>query len=100
MKYAYTTDATARFLPEEVGEFLVHRTRVTIVPKGEPTFSERATEIEIVDDAGGEWVKLRQSAEDLQQGEVGIDPDAWPVMRLVIDAMVSRCRVEREEEND
>lgn len=35
--------------------------KVVVLPDGEPIFSEHATEIEIQDEAGGEFVVVRQT---------------------------------------
>ena len=98
MKYDFTTDMTARFLPEEMGDYLIHRTQVTIIPKGDPLYSLRATVIEISDDAGGEYVKIRQQPDDSENDTVCVDAYDWPVLRTVIDAMVARCRTEGQED--
>jgi len=64
-----------------------------VVPPGLPIFDERATEIRIVDEAGGEFVSVRQSRAD-GAGEIRIDVDEWPTMREAIDKMIRECRDE------
>ena len=61
-----------------------------IVPKGEPVFSEQATEIRIKDESGGEFVSVIQDV-----GEVGFDAKEWPAIRAGIDKMIGFCRSER-----
>lgn len=97
MKYDFTTDSTSRLLPEQIGDYLIHRTGITIVPIGEPLYSVRATEIEINAEVGGEYVKVMQVSENTEDGTIIIDEQDWPVLRQVIDAMVARCRTETQE---
>jgi hypothetical protein len=66
--------------------------KLVVAPKGETIFSERATEVEIVDDAAGEFVKVFQSADDAENGTIQIDPAEWPMLKKAIDRMVKECR--------
>jgi hypothetical protein len=66
-------------------------TKVVIVPKGEPLFNQEATEIEIVDEAAGEFVEVRQCS-DQYDGKIGITVEEWPTIRKAIDDMLGRCR--------
>lgn len=64
--------------------------KVTINKPGEPLLSEMATNIEIDDEGGGEFLKVSQST-----GSVLITPDEWPVIRKQIDEMILNCREEK-----
>jgi hypothetical protein len=66
--------------------------KLVVLPKGETIFSERATEVEIIDDAAGEFVKVIQSDEAAENGTIQIDPAEWPMLRKAIDRMVKECR--------
>lgn len=63
------------------------------VPQGEELFSEQATEIEIVNEASGEFVVVQQHYEGY--GKIGINPEEWPVLREAIDKMIKECRKEK-----
>lgn len=64
-----------------------------VVPEGEAVFHEAATVIKIDDEAGGEFVVVSQDANpDAKNGEVCIEPEAWPQIRDAIDKMISECR--------
>lgn len=76
-------------------QYEIRTTGLTVVPPGLPIFDERATEIRIVDEAGGEFVSVRQSRED-GAGEIRIDVDEWPTLREAIERMVGECRDEDE----
>lgn len=66
------------------------KTKTTIIlPKGEPIFSERATEIELCDEAGGEFLTIRQDGKYAQPGEIRIDAEEWPFIRAEIDRFMN-----------
>lgn len=74
-------------------EYETRTTKIVVLPKGEPIFSESATSIEIVDDAAGEFLKLDQSRGDpLYANSFLIEPHEWPALRAEIDAMIKTCR--------
>lgn len=64
---------------------------VVVKPVGEPLFSEEATTISIVDEAGGEFVVVSQSARD-DLGKIAINPEEWPTLRAAIDTMIKACK--------
>lgn len=73
---------------------IVYETRVTqmtIVPIGNPLFIEEATEVTIVDEAGGECVEVCQSGR-VDLGKIAISPEEWPFLRDAITSMIEQCR--------
>ena len=66
-------------------------TKITIVPKGEPLFSETVTDISIDDEAAGEFVVIRQSA-STENGKIAISPEEWPAIRDAVERMIKECR--------
>jgi hypothetical protein len=88
---------TKKTIPEPSEKHDVRVLELIVMPKGQPTYSEMATRIEIDDEAGGEYVKLTQYAghTDLSKS-IAIDPDEWPKIRECIDYMISECRTEQE----
>jgi len=60
-----------------------------VLPAGETIFHERATRIEIDDEAAGEFLTLHQC----EGGKIRIDPVEWPELRAAIDRMVAECRM-------
>lgn len=73
-------------------------TRIVVLPPGEPLFSELATEIEIQDEAGGEFVVVRQCRDTADKaGEIKVDPEEWPELRAAVDRMVAQCQPEKED---
>ena len=70
-----------------MSEYEARTTRVTVNKKGEPIFSPLATHIEIADEAGGEFLIVRQSRDDDGQ-HITIDAgEEWSVLKLEIDKM-------------
>jgi hypothetical protein len=72
-------------------EYETRTLSVIVVAKGKPIFSEMATRVEIVDEAGGEYVEVSQQGR-VDLGKIAINPEEWPMLREVIDTMVSQCR--------
>lgn len=61
-------------------------------PEGHPLFSELATEVEIEDEAAGEFVVIRQHPEHENSQEIRIEPNEWKTLRSVIDKAVKLCQ--------
>jgi len=66
-------------------------TSVTVVPAGEPLWSEMATVVSIADEGGDEFVAVMQSQAKGEQ-TINIDPSEWPHIRAAIDRMMAECR--------
>jgi hypothetical protein len=62
-------------------------TQVTVLPKGQPIFSEKATTITIVDEAAGPFLEVVQS----ETGKIQIQSDEWPQLRDSIGEMLRVC---------
>jgi len=62
----------------------------TVVREKEPLFDELATDIEITDEAAGEFVEVKQHVEGNRK--ISIDPEEWPAIREAIDCAVKLCR--------
>ena len=66
-------------------------TAVTVLPIHAEIFSELATAVRIVDDAGGEYIEVDQCGR-VELGKIAISPEEWPALRAAIDDMVAKCR--------
>ena len=72
-------------------DYEIRTMSILVVPKDQPTFSEYATEIKIVDEAAGEFLEVSQTwRTDL--GKIAISPEEWPALRDAIDQMIKQCR--------
>lgn len=71
-------------------QYHVITTRLTVVPEGEPIFSEMATHVEMQDEASGAFVELVQvgKLDEVGRNVVRIDADEWPAIRGAIDQMI------------
>jgi hypothetical protein len=78
--------------------YITRITRLTVGPEREPLYSERCTHVEIVDEAAGELIEVRQQSGHVKaDGQtIQIDPAEWPALREAIDRMVKECRKEGE----
>jgi hypothetical protein len=65
--------------------------KVSVAPKGEPLFQNGVTNIEIIDEASGEFLEVSQ-CNDTNDGKILIDPYEWPTLRAAIDKMIKECR--------
>ena len=64
-------------------------TRITVMPEGEPVFSECATNIEIEDEASGEFVKVSQGGVhgDASKFIMFCDRAEWTAIRSAVDTI-------------
>lgn len=71
-----------------------HECRVTqysIGRTGDPIYAEGTIRVDIDDEAGGEFIVLKQDSLH-QDAHIAIDPDEWPLVRKAIDKLVKACR--------
>ena len=76
-------------------EYEARITRVTVLPKNDDLWSERATEISIEDKSAGEFVVIRQNGNHALKGEVRIDPEEWQWICQQISDMILKCRTRK-----
>jgi hypothetical protein len=62
-------------------------TKMIVGVKGQQIFDDSVTEIEIVDEAGGEFLEVSQDG-----GKLRFDPEEWPHVRDAIEKMFKLCR--------
>ena len=63
--------------------------RWVLTPKGKPTYDNLAVCVDIVDEGGGEYVEVRNVAND---SAIAIDPQEWEQLRSLIDYAIGQCR--------
>jgi hypothetical protein len=66
--------------------------KIAVGVKGEPIFHEGTTEIEIIDEAAGEFLKITQSMDNAEPGVIRIDTIEWPMLKAAINRMMKECR--------
>ena len=81
-------------MPETPALRVARTTRLHVGPPGAPLFDDGVTTVEIVDEAAGEFVAVRQPGAFSARGdgEIRIDPEEWPAIRDAISRMVDACR--------
>ena len=74
-------------------------TQMTILPVGEPIFSERATIVSIVDEAAGEYIQVKQQADTTSETDqtITFDLDEWEEVTDVVNQMFGEIRRYKEE---
>ena len=77
-------------------EYETRTTSMTVVPVGQPLFSEMATTITIVDEAAGEYVEVCQSGRH-DVGKIAINAEEWPALQAAISLAISNCRGEHHD---
>jgi hypothetical protein len=76
-------------------EYDTRVTAITVAPQGQPIYSEQATQVNIVDETGGEFVEVCQSGRtDL--GKIAIMPEEWPALRDAVNKLINGCRGEQQ----
>jgi len=71
--------------------------KIGIVMKGKAIFHDSMTEVEIVDEGAGEYLKVTQNNEEADCGSIYIDPKEWKMIKGAIDEMVLECRDGNEQ---
>jgi hypothetical protein len=74
---------------------MIRITQLTILPKGKAIFDEESTQIEIEDEAAGEYVVIKQDYEPKGEQRIMIDPDEWPEIRRAVNRIMKE--IERWE---
>jgi hypothetical protein len=72
-------------------EYEITTLSVIVKPKGEPIYSERATIIEMSDEAAGIFLTLRQIDDETERGEIKVDLEEWPTIQEAIGLMLIEC---------
>ena len=67
-------------------------TRLTVAPSDEPIFSEQATHIELDDEAGGEFVVLKQQREGENNNTVAFDFNEWNHIVAAVDRIKQEAK--------
>jgi hypothetical protein len=70
--------------------YQIRTTRLTVIPTGEPIFSEMATHIEIDDESAGEFLRITQQSGclDAKAQSIAITPEEWPHVRHAVETMI------------
>ena len=71
-------------------------TALVVRPVTEPIYSERATTVQIVDEAAGAYVEVEQSGRS-DIGKIAIEDEEWPALRAAINRMVRIAKTINED---
>ena len=81
-------------------QYVLRVTRIHITPPGEAVFSERATSVEIVDEAAGEFVKIVQDRGDPEyRDSICInDEEEWNAISAAVADLFAEIKKHHTEE--
>ena len=68
----------------------------TVLPKGEPMFSEMATTVRLEDEGAGLFVVVEQHGDNT--GTVSFCTEEWPTVKEAIEALLVRCEERNAKE--
>jgi len=73
--------------------------KLCVLPKDEPLFSEEATTVEIIDEAAGEFLEIKQQSDrtDNVSQSILVNDYEWPALRAAIDEMAKLCRKDKTQ---
>ena len=77
-------------------EYQVTTLSLIVKPKGDPIYSDRATIVEMMDEAGGPFIRILQLSDDNERGQIKIDPDEWGAIKEAVETMLKICREQQE----
>ena len=74
-------------------------TQITVLPVGEPIFSDKATVVSLDDESGGEFITVKQQMDYSSERDqtVAFDPDEWEEVKGVIDQMFKDIKDYQDE---
>ena len=76
-----------------MNKYQIRVTRLSVLPIGEPIFSEKATHVSIMDEAAGEFIEVSQARDQsgVESQTIRIDSEEWPTIKQAIDQLISEC---------
>lgn len=74
-------------------------TQITVLPVGEAIFSEKATIVSIDDEAGGEFITVKQQMDYVSKRDqiVAFDLEDWEEVKGVVDQMFKDIKDYQDE---
>jgi hypothetical protein len=75
-----------------MNKYTTRTTQITVLPQGDPIFSEMATHISIEDEGEGEFLVVEQE----QNGKIAITQEEWPELKGAIEVLLSLIRDKEE----
>jgi len=65
--------------------------KIVVCPANKPLYDIECTYIEIIDEAGGEFIAISQERDDSYK-DVRITPEEWNVIQKAVNDMIKQCR--------
>ena len=80
-------------------KYTSRNTQITVLPVGDPIFSEKATVISIDDESGGEFITVKQQMDYGSEKDqtLAFEPEEWEEVKGVIDQMFKDIKDYQDE---
>ena len=72
-------------------------TQITVLPEGEPIFSDRAFNVTLADEAAGEFLRVTSL---MDEGNITVEYEEWEMLRFVIDKMFDEIKKHKPEDKE
>lgn len=74
-------------------------TQITVLPVGDPIYSEKATIVSLDEEGGGEFITVKQQIDFSHERNqmVAFDPEEWEEVKGVIDQMFKDIKDYKDE---
>ena len=80
-----------------MSKLITRITRMHIIPEGEPIYTEKGYSVEIDDEAGGEFVILKDGSIATESVGVRIDPADWIEVRAAVNDLMDQIKRHEKE---
>ena len=75
-----------------MSEYITRVTRLSVMLKGDPIYANSVTHIEIEDEAGGEFVVVKQQDDLIEPGEIRIALDEWEAIKAAVEQLLPETK--------
>lgn len=72
-------------------DYKAYTTGFIVKPANESIFCEMATEIYIDDEAGGPFVVIKQTPDDVEPGKICVSREDWPLICRSVERLLDVC---------
>jgi hypothetical protein len=80
-------------IPDTEPTHIVRVTRLSVLPPNDPLFSNQCTDLSIVDEAAGEFLKIEQQNDDpAHQSAFLLTTEEWPAIKQAIETLLSEIQ--------
>ena len=79
-------------------DYQIRTTQLTVLRRCDRIFAESATTITVVDEAGGEFLEIKQDIDhDEKLGTIRLDGEEWPIIKRAVDTLFHDMEIAEED---